>query len=79
MSWLITVRHIHAGELRVVVYHGSSRSRWSQSLHTHDVILTNYDTLRSEWTCEARDSPLYSQEWARIVLDEGESYSSYGK
>jgi SNF2 family DNA or RNA helicase len=70
---LTRVSHIHPGRIRLALYHGSNRRRLSSELHNYDIVLTNYDTLRSEWTGRARDGLLYSEEWARIVLDEGES------
>ncbi|OCK85547.1 hypothetical protein K432DRAFT_318094 [Lepidopterella palustris CBS 459.81] len=63
-------RHIVSGGVRVALYYGSNRSRLSEELNTYDIILTNYDTLRSEWIGKGRDAPLCSQEWARLVLDE---------
>lgn len=42
----------------------------ANELHNFDVVLTTYDTLRSDW---AASGPLYSRTWARIILDEGKS------
>ncbi|KAK2764390.1 hypothetical protein FQN54_009084 [Arachnomyces sp. PD_36] len=39
-------------------------------LLNHDIVLTTYDTLRYDWLGRAEDGPLYSEEWARVVLDE---------
>jgi SNF2 family DNA or RNA helicase len=75
---LIRVSHIHPGQIRVALYHGSNRRGRLSGLFNHDIVLTNYDTLRSEWTGRAREGLLYSKEWARIVLDEGESHSLIG-
>jgi len=55
----------------VAVYHGSNRDGLSDELRSHDVVLTTYDTLRSEWTSKAGKGVLYSEIWARVVLDEG--------
>jgi len=61
-------RHIHPGEIKSIVYHGSGR----QSAHTQfkdtNIVLTTYETLRADWTT---DGALYSQKWHRVVLDEG--------
>jgi SNF2 family DNA or RNA helicase len=52
------------------VYHGSSREQFATQLHEYDVVLTTYDTLRSDWENEGA---LLSVKWLRVVLDEGES------
>jgi SNF2 family DNA or RNA helicase len=57
----------------VALYHGANRHTLSTHLFKHEIVLTNYETLRSEFITRGRDSLLYSEEWARIVLDEGES------
>ncbi|CZR60109.1 uncharacterized protein PAC_10004 [Phialocephala subalpina] len=60
-------RHIHAGQMRLAVYHGSSRRLLPSEFWKTDIILTTYETLRSEW---AARGPLYSGTWRRVVLDE---------
>jgi SWI/SNF-related matrix-associated actin-dependent regulator of chromatin subfamily A3 len=55
----------------MAIYHGSNRNGLSAELRSHDVVLTTYDTLRSEWTSKAGGGVLYSEIWARVVLDEG--------
>ncbi|KAJ3462337.1 hypothetical protein MRS44_007123 [Fusarium solani] len=61
-------KHIHPGQLSVATYHGTDRERLAQQFRSHDIILTTYQTLRSDW---ATKGPLISEEWFRIVLDEG--------
>ncbi|RSL98109.1 hypothetical protein BHE90_008703 [Fusarium euwallaceae] len=61
------IRHIHPGQLSVATYHGTDRQRLAQQFRNHDIILTTYQTLRSDW---ATKGPLYSEEWFRVVLDE---------
>lgn len=63
------IRHIHPGQLSVATYHGTGRKRLAQRFRSYDIILTTYQTLRSEWTAKG---PLFSEEWFRVVLDEGE-------
>lgn len=63
--------HIYPGQVRVAIYHGSNRSGLSAELQSHDIVLTTYDTLRSEWASSADKGVLYSEIWARVVLDEG--------
>ena len=37
-------------------------------IRLYDLVLTTYDTLRSD---EVNGGPLFEQEWARVILDEG--------
>ncbi|KAI1488246.1 hypothetical protein F5X96DRAFT_685614 [Biscogniauxia mediterranea] len=60
--------HIGAGQVSMLVYHGSDRRRLSSQLKDVDIVLTTYEILRSEHTLKG---PLYSQLWWRVVLDEG--------
>lgn len=53
------------------MYHGSGRRRLSSTLKNSDLILTTYETLRSDWEA---NGALYSTEWYRIVLDEGQRH-----
>ncbi|KAI8718206.1 hypothetical protein NCS52_00598800 [Fusarium sp. LHS14.1] len=61
------IRHIHPGQLSIATYHGTDRGRLAQQLGDHDIILTTYETLRSDW---AAKGPLFAEEWFRVVLDE---------
>lgn len=61
-------RHVRPGGLKWLVYHGQKRQEMAAELHNNDVVLTTYDTLRSDW---ATYGPLYACSWARIILDEG--------
>ncbi|KAI0434478.1 hypothetical protein F5Y09DRAFT_356747 [Xylaria sp. FL1042] len=60
-------KHIHAGQVNSLTYHGSGRHRLSSLLDRVDIVLTTYETLRSEHLLEG---PLFSQCWLRLVLDE---------
>ncbi|RMJ16006.1 hypothetical protein CDV36_004313 [Fusarium kuroshium] len=60
-------KHIHPGQLSVATYHGTDRDRLAQQFRSYDIILTTYQTLRSDW---AAKGPLFSEEWFRVVLDE---------
>ncbi|KZL74282.1 transcription termination factor 2 (SNF2 family domain-containing protein) [Colletotrichum tofieldiae] len=53
--------------MRSLVFHGSKRHRFVDSLPKYDVVLTTYDTLRSDWMS---NGPLCNFTWARVILDE---------
>lgn len=55
--------------MRVAVYHGSTRRGMSPKFKNNDIVLTTYETVRSDW---AANGPLYSEKWYRVVLDEGQ-------
>ena len=61
-------RHVKPGCITVRTYHGNNRQQVAEDWHNADVILTTYDTLRSEYSSRG---PLYATEWARVMLDEG--------
>ncbi|KAK8067453.1 helicase-like transcription factor [Apiospora saccharicola] len=60
-------RHIHVGRVKVLLYHGANRNQHRDTFGDFDVVLTTYDTLRSECTLKG---PLYSHAWLRLALDE---------
>lgn len=66
-------RHFHPGQLRSIVFYGSDRRNLSSDILTKDVVITTYETLKSEWSSNRANSHLFSevQRWRRIVLDEG--------
>ncbi|KAF4986153.1 hypothetical protein FDECE_16101 [Fusarium decemcellulare] len=60
--------HVLEFQMRVALYHGPGRQRLASHFQSYDIILTTYQTLRSD--CAAK-GPLFSEEWFRVVLDEG--------
>ncbi|KAI1291594.1 hypothetical protein F5Y03DRAFT_376457 [Xylaria venustula] len=68
-------RHIQPSRVTLLVYHGSSRQRLSSQIHNVDIVLTTYETLRSDFALEG---PLYSQRWLRLVLDEAHHIRNQG-
>ncbi|KAG8883957.1 hypothetical protein FRB99_004542, partial [Tulasnella sp. 403] len=64
--------------LRVFKFHGSDRMRGTMDLHSYDIILTSYDTLRLEYQSTQlfppSPSPLFDDDkpFLRIVLDEAQ-------
>ncbi|KAJ5826599.1 Helicase C-terminal [Penicillium robsamsonii] len=65
-------RHFRPGQIRTAVFHGPHRRKLISGLLNHDIVITTYDTLRSEWSSRTENSVLFSnpQGWARVVLDE---------
>lgn len=57
--------------LRVCVYHGPSRSKYSAELKDYDVVITTYGTLSSEHAASGKDGVgCFGVHWYRIILDE---------
>ncbi|PLB37226.1 putative SNF2 family helicase/ATPase [Aspergillus candidus] len=60
-------------KLRVLVYHGNTRAKATDSLEDYDVVITTYGTLTSEHGAADKGnkkSNLFSTYWYRIILDE---------
>lgn len=66
-------KHLLPESLRCWRYHGPNRLSGAAALLTHDVVLTTYDLVATEWrNLDCGPKPLFSSIWRRIVLDEGE-------
>jgi SNF2 family DNA or RNA helicase len=65
-------RHIHDGQIKFDIYYGSNRGRLESQLKDFHVILTTYQTLRSDWET---NGPLLKENWQRVVLDEGKRHT----
>jgi SWI/SNF-related matrix-associated actin-dependent regulator of chromatin subfamily A3 len=61
--------HLQSNQIRVLKHHGSSKAQEMEHLLQHDIVLTTYATLASEYQNE--QSLLYETTWFRLVLDEG--------
>ncbi|KAI1039961.1 hypothetical protein LB505_006019 [Fusarium chuoi] len=61
------------GQIRVALYHGTGRQSHAKHFRDNDIVMTTYQTLRSEWT---NKGPLFTEQWIRVVLDEGQLKSS---
>ncbi|KAF4944314.1 hypothetical protein FSARC_14703, partial [Fusarium sarcochroum] len=61
------VSHIRADEISWATYHGPKRQEVWDSIDSLDIVLTTYETLKSD---QSKKSPLFELVWARIVLDE---------
>ncbi|KAI2624406.1 SNF2 family N-terminal domain-containing protein [Hypoxylon sp. NC1633] len=73
-------RHFKKGSLTYRIYHGSARDNDMAVLKSNDIVLTTYETLRSELPIDGvakrvkrkhpRGGLLHSIDWHRVVLDE---------
>ncbi|KAI0161114.1 SNF2 family N-terminal domain-containing protein [Hypoxylon sp. FL1284] len=73
-------RHFKPGSLTYRIYHGSARDDNAAALGGFDIVLTSYETLRSELPHDEiermkprksrRIGLLHSMNWHRVVLDE---------
>ena len=65
-------RHLHPRTLRCWSYHGPKRSEDMVWVLAHDIVITTYDVVATEWkSIDKGPRPLFSVDWRRIVLDEG--------
>jgi len=62
-------KHFESNMLRLYVYHGTARKISSFASLNHDIVITTYETLTTEWSRHA-EKPLFSHTWHRIILDE---------
>ncbi len=69
-------KHLLPQSLRCWRYHGPNRLNGIAAMLTHNVVLTTYDLVATEWrNLDCGPKPLLSTTWRRIVLDEGEQTS----
>ncbi|KAF3764535.1 hypothetical protein M406DRAFT_346591 [Cryphonectria parasitica EP155] len=65
-GWMIQAsQHIHKGQVRVQIYHGSGRQGVANEFVDTNVVITTYETLRSEWAITEGARPIYSWKWLR--------------
>ncbi|KAI1757160.1 hypothetical protein F4782DRAFT_481472 [Xylaria castorea] len=67
-NWLKEVETHLGGSIKYFKYHGAGREKDLEVLSDSDLIVTTYQTLRSEFA--NKRSQLHKIEWYRIVLDE---------
>ncbi|SPO07053.1 related to helicase-like transcription factor protein [Cephalotrichum gorgonifer] len=65
--------HVKPGHISVRTYHGSNRHEVAKGWEDADVVITTYDTLRSEYTSIG---PLFKRAWPRVILDEAHNIRS---
>jgi SNF2 family DNA or RNA helicase len=66
-QWINEVKRF-APHLDTHLFHGPNRTRSYKELMKHDVVVSSYDTIRSEFN--GSKSPIYAGYWHRVVLDE---------
>ena len=68
-AWQFQIsKHVSPRQIESAIYHGSDRERLATRFYEYDIIVTTYETMRSEWETQG---PLFNGKWLRIVLDEG--------
>ena len=69
--------HLRPQSLRFWKHHGPKRANDVAAMLAHDIVVTTYDVVAREWQgLDNGPKPLYSVNWHRIILDEGNSGSS---
>jgi len=66
-QWLQEIKRF-APHLKGFLFHGPNRPSSYKDLLEYDVVISSYDTIRSEF--DKKKSPIYQGYWHRIVLDE---------
>ncbi|KAI0875755.1 P-loop containing nucleoside triphosphate hydrolase protein [Hypoxylon argillaceum] len=54
----------------MAVYHGSNRKGLTNEFGNFDLIITTYETVRTECAAKEENGSLFSWKWLRVVLDE---------
>jgi DNA repair protein RAD5 len=71
--------HVVGGLMSVYAYYGHDRLRERSALTDHDIVLTTYGVLASEWSQPnfLEEGPLHSIHWYRVVLDEAHTIKAF--
>eukprot|EP00960_Hanusia_phi_P052912 761746-Hanusia_phi.AAC.1 len=73
-NWRTQIKLHTNDQLRVLIFHGPTRTRDPELLQEQDIVLSTYPVLASEFSRQSRGdqtSVLHSLRWRRVVLDEG--------
>jgi len=73
---LTASRHIVPGSVKYHKYHGQGKVPAHQLVDV-DIVLTTYQTLAGEYA--RGGSPLFTCQWFRVVLDEGDIAKNNGE
>lgn len=64
-------RHVKPYAMSWRRHHGKDKIKIADELKTHDIVVTTYQTLLSEWRrTSCGHQPMYAHDWHRIILDE---------
>jgi len=64
-------RHVRPDALSWRRHHGRDKIKIAEELRPHDIVVTTYQTLLSEWRRnDCGHQPMYAHDWHRIILDE---------
>ena len=67
-QWVDEIDKHAPGALSVGMYYGNDRTKSAAALAAHDVIITSYGVLASDWAAGGT-SPPFALRWRRVVLD----------
>ena len=70
-QWVDEIDKHAPGALSVGMYYGNDRTKSAAALAAHDVIITSYGVLASDWAAGGT-SPPFALRWRRVVLDEAQ-------
>ncbi|KAJ3303117.1 hypothetical protein HDV03_004196 [Kappamyces sp. JEL0829] len=62
--------HTVANSLKVLVYHGTSRTNNPHLLRDYDIVVTTYNIITQGFNANDGCTPLHEVYWYRVVLDE---------
>lgn len=64
--------HFVQGSISALKYSGPKRHELTEvDLKLHDVVVTSYSMIRSDWKHKKSECPIFTMNWDRVVLDEG--------
>lgn len=67
-QWVQEIKRF-APHLKPHLFHGTNRTKSYKDLMEYDVVVSSYETVRSEHIAQAK-SPIFAGYWHRVVLDE---------
>ncbi|KAF2231648.1 hypothetical protein EV356DRAFT_471443 [Viridothelium virens] len=64
-------KHLAHRSIMLRRHHGKSRLQTSQEISDCNIVISSYETIASEWRRNgAKENPIFSFQWRRILLDE---------